>query len=187
MYGAGAASFCLEPEPEPTQVGRSRSRLRDLGHQEPEPPKKVAAPQHWSPQHLKYKNGFLIWSSCFAWIRIHVILLYCRSDLSPWWSRTIKSAKKKKKPVQICTLFPFSTTRAWVLTIQSLYSQPCLSVLLLYLYIIHRAICRPSECPVERPGPRPRFEPEWADQVYKIKLVSLNVHMVQEPRLSRIS
>ena len=46
MYGAGAAFFCLEPEP--TQVGRSRSRLRDLGHQElePEPPKKVAAPQH---------------------------------------------------------------------------------------------------------------------------------------------
>ena len=37
----GAASFCLEP----TQVGRSRSRLWDLGH--PEPPKKVAAPQHW--------------------------------------------------------------------------------------------------------------------------------------------
>ena len=36
----GAASFCLEPEPELTQVGRSRSRLRDLGHQEPEPPKK---------------------------------------------------------------------------------------------------------------------------------------------------
>ena len=37
----GAASFCLEPEP--TQVGR------DLGHQEPEPEplKKVAAPQHW--------------------------------------------------------------------------------------------------------------------------------------------
>ena len=40
----GAASFCLEPEP--TQVGRSRSWLRDLGYQEPEPPKKVAAPQH---------------------------------------------------------------------------------------------------------------------------------------------
>ena len=40
----GTASFCLEPEP--TQVGWSRSRLRDLGHQEPEPPKKVAAPQH---------------------------------------------------------------------------------------------------------------------------------------------
>ena len=41
-----AASFCLELEP--TQVGRSRSQLRDLGHQEPEPepPKKVAAPQH---------------------------------------------------------------------------------------------------------------------------------------------
>ena len=32
----GAAFFCLEP----TQVGRSRSRLRDLGHPEPEPPKK---------------------------------------------------------------------------------------------------------------------------------------------------
>ena len=48
MYGAGAPSFSLEPEP--TQVGRNRSwsRLRDLGHQEPEPelPKKVAAPQH---------------------------------------------------------------------------------------------------------------------------------------------
>ena len=47
----GAAFFCLEPEPEPTQVGqsRSRSRLRDLGDLEPElePPKKVAAPQHW--------------------------------------------------------------------------------------------------------------------------------------------
>ena len=40
----GAAFFCLEPEP--TQVGRSRSRLRDLGDPEPEPPKKVAAPQH---------------------------------------------------------------------------------------------------------------------------------------------
>ena len=40
----GAAFFCLEPEP--TQVGRSWSRLRDLGHLEPEVPKKVAAPQH---------------------------------------------------------------------------------------------------------------------------------------------
>ena len=44
----GAAFFT--PEPEPTQVGRSRSQLRDLGHleqeQEPEPPKKVAVPQH---------------------------------------------------------------------------------------------------------------------------------------------
>ena len=40
----GAASFCLEPEL--TQVGWSRSRLWDLGIQEPEPPKKVAAPQH---------------------------------------------------------------------------------------------------------------------------------------------
>ena len=30
---------------EPTQVGRSRSQLRYLGHQEPELPKKVAAPQ----------------------------------------------------------------------------------------------------------------------------------------------
>ena len=45
----GAAFFCLEPEPEPepTQVGRSRSRLLDLGDLEPELPKKVAAPQHW--------------------------------------------------------------------------------------------------------------------------------------------
>ena len=51
----GAASFSLEPEP--TQEGRSRSRLRDLGHQEPElepePPKKVAAPQHWKKGHRK--------------------------------------------------------------------------------------------------------------------------------------
>ena len=29
VHGAGAAFFCLEPEPEPTQFGRSR--LRDLG------------------------------------------------------------------------------------------------------------------------------------------------------------
>ena len=43
-YGAGAAFFCLEPEL--TQVGRSQSRLLDLGNPEPEPPKKVAAPQH---------------------------------------------------------------------------------------------------------------------------------------------
>ena len=40
----GAAFFCLEPEP--TQVGQSWSRLQDLGHPEPEPPKKVVAPQH---------------------------------------------------------------------------------------------------------------------------------------------
>ena len=37
--------FCLEPEP--TQVGRSWSRPRNLGH--PEPPKKVASPQHCPP------------------------------------------------------------------------------------------------------------------------------------------
>ena len=35
MYGAGAASFCLELEPELTQVSQSRSRLQDLGNQEP--------------------------------------------------------------------------------------------------------------------------------------------------------
>ena len=46
VYGAGAAFFNLEPEP--TQVGWSRSwsRLQGLGHLEPEPPKKLAAPQH---------------------------------------------------------------------------------------------------------------------------------------------
>ena len=48
VYGAGAAFFCLEPEP--TQFGRSRSRLRDLELPEPEPPKKVADPQHCSLQ-----------------------------------------------------------------------------------------------------------------------------------------
>ena len=35
LYGTGAASFCLKPEP--TQVGRSWSRVQDLGHQEAEP------------------------------------------------------------------------------------------------------------------------------------------------------
>ena len=61
----GAAFFTLEPEPEPTQVGRSRSRLRDLSHLEPEPelPKKVAAPQHWLNEQLKY---FLKLISLFA-------------------------------------------------------------------------------------------------------------------------
>ena len=46
----GATFFCLESEP--TQFGRSRSqsRLQDLGLLEPEPPKKVAAPQHWNFQ-----------------------------------------------------------------------------------------------------------------------------------------
>ena len=44
--------LCMEPVSGPTQFVRSRSRLRDLGL--PEPPIKVAAPQHW--QH----RGFLI-------------------------------------------------------------------------------------------------------------------------------
>ena len=56
----GAASFCLEPEP--TQVGRSRSRLRDLGNQEPEPPKKVAAPQHWYKQSSIHSFIYLLFS-----------------------------------------------------------------------------------------------------------------------------
>ena len=46
VYGAGATwsrLFCLEPEP--TLFGSSRSRLQDLRLLEP--PKKVAAPQHW--------------------------------------------------------------------------------------------------------------------------------------------
>ena len=47
MYEAGAAwSRLFLPGAEPTQVGQSRSRLQDLGHQEPEPPKQVVAPQH---------------------------------------------------------------------------------------------------------------------------------------------
>ena len=55
--------FCLEPEP--TQVGRSRSRLRDLSNQEPEPPKKVAAPQHcflekWNLQKKLWLKAFFI-------------------------------------------------------------------------------------------------------------------------------
>ena len=43
----GALFFCLEPEP--TQIGQSRSRLLDLGL--PEPPNKVAAPQHYLTPH----------------------------------------------------------------------------------------------------------------------------------------
>ena len=45
VYGAGATFLCMEPVSGPTQFVRSRSRLRDLGL--PEPPIKVAAPQHW--------------------------------------------------------------------------------------------------------------------------------------------
>ena len=40
VFEAGAALFCLEPEP----THFVRIRLRDLGL--PEPPKEVAAPQH---------------------------------------------------------------------------------------------------------------------------------------------
>ena len=61
VCGAGAAwspLFCLEPEP--NQVGQNRSRLRDLGLPEPEPPKKVVAPQHCA----KYTN-FLLFDSVF--------------------------------------------------------------------------------------------------------------------------
>ena len=59
----GAAFFTLEPEPKPTQVGRSRSRswLPDLGHLEPEPPKKVAAPQHWM-KHEKFMSFCKVFS-----------------------------------------------------------------------------------------------------------------------------
>ena len=49
----GAAFVCLEPEPELTQVGQSRSRLRDLCHPQPEPPKKVAALQHCLTEYIR--------------------------------------------------------------------------------------------------------------------------------------
>ena len=59
--------FCLEPEP--TQFGRSR--LRDLGLPEPEPPKKVAAPQHclWLSNLRQYFSraaslGSAVWPAC---------------------------------------------------------------------------------------------------------------------------
>ena len=46
------------PEPEPTQFGRSWSRLRDFGLPEPEPPKKVAAPEHcFSSKHKQLGAG----------------------------------------------------------------------------------------------------------------------------------
>ena len=41
-----AASFGLELEQTKVGLSPSRSLLRDLGHQEPEPLKKVADPQH---------------------------------------------------------------------------------------------------------------------------------------------
>ena len=44
----GAAFFTLEPEQTQEGWSRSWSQLRDHGHMEPEPPKKVAAPQHWN-------------------------------------------------------------------------------------------------------------------------------------------
>ena len=47
VYGAGAAwSRLYLPGAGAGADPSSRSRIRDLGHQEPEPPKKVAAPQH---------------------------------------------------------------------------------------------------------------------------------------------
>ena len=54
----GAASFCLEPEPTKVDRSRSLSRLRDLGHQEPEPPKTVAAPQHCSLGNERYAVAY---------------------------------------------------------------------------------------------------------------------------------
>ena len=65
VYGAGAAFFCLEPEPTPSRSGRSRSRLRALGHLEPEPPKKVAAPQHCKKQFKTFSN--LIFTGTGIW------------------------------------------------------------------------------------------------------------------------
>ena len=59
----GAAFFCLEPEP--TKLGRSRSRLRELSL--PEPPKKVAASQHWCVfcRLIKFTNQFKFFFSPF--------------------------------------------------------------------------------------------------------------------------
>ena len=45
MSEAGAALYCLESKP--FFFARSWSRLQDLGRLELEPPKKVAALQHW--------------------------------------------------------------------------------------------------------------------------------------------
>ena len=73
MYGAGAgaALFCLESEP--TQFGRSRSRLRDFGLPNPEPPQKVATPQHcpeipyFIPYFFAFNGCICVGWSCIVW------------------------------------------------------------------------------------------------------------------------
>ena len=66
-----AAFFCLVPEP--TQFGWSR--LWDLGLPEPEPPKKVVAPQHW------IRNSVVDPEPDPYWIRIGSVF---RSFLVPY-------------------------------------------------------------------------------------------------------
>ena len=68
----GAAFFCLEPVP--TQVGRSRSWLRDLGDPEPEPPATLVflvVEQYRSEKHcLELQRGP---SPCEGYLTIHYV------------------------------------------------------------------------------------------------------------------
>lgn len=94
VYGAGAAFFCLEPEP--TQVDRSRSRLRDLGHLEPEPLKKVAAPQHWccGSETIYYRTIQVNKKLCFNFRKL--VHIYWYNDTTPhkYWYLEPKTLKE---------------------------------------------------------------------------------------------
>ena len=78
MYGAAAAFFCLEPEP--TQFSQGRSRPQGLRLPEPEPPKKVAAPQHRLC--LSFVSFFLtlsqsVFMACMFLLAIHYLSRLC--------------------------------------------------------------------------------------------------------------
>ena len=77
---SGAAFFCLEPEP--TQLGRSR--LRDLGHPEPELPEKVAALQHWGSYNW---DDFQIKAGSYRYVRVNY-----------FWKREQVSQPHDEKP-----------------------------------------------------------------------------------------
>ena len=77
----------LEPlillDPEPTQMGWRQSRLQDLELPEPEPPKKVAALQHWSLVYPVLSTlfclsiySFVFFQSWFVFLSVFLSLLY---------------------------------------------------------------------------------------------------------------
>ena len=128
----GAAFFTLELEPEPTQVGRIRSRLRDLGHQEPVPPKQVAAPQHCNVEYSVSRAGkeLTLYIShlpqlCSSW-RWHGLAHLVPFDLSPRQdylpNRITKKISYKEKccPVGPTNLFTFLALYRYIMRIHIL-------------------------------------------------------------------